>query len=72
MKNSFTDHSLFEGTIQYFDEIGNEWRRERNGNTFLFFMLEEEAFVLQGVMRKFGHTKSIKHEHEAFFRIMAQ
>lgn len=67
----FEDISIFQGVCQYFDEQGDEWRRENDGtNCYTFWKKQGDSFVYQRSLR----TRSKKTEdlHNEFITIQGQ
>jgi hypothetical protein len=69
MENKFIDMSIFEGIVNYIDELGNTWNREDKDYTYEFFKLDDNCYIHQGsLIKKTIKSKGIAYIHEAFLR----
>ena len=65
----FEDISIFQGLVQYYDDLGNEWRRSISGYGMFYFLerkADSDTFIYQGHIQ--GHENSIKALHNEFIQ----
>jgi hypothetical protein len=64
----FVNISLFNGWVDYIDDLEQRWRREEDSGAYKFFKEKDNSFIFEGALRTSKRILGIEKVHKEFLK----